>query len=94
MKNTRTHTKEFLGKTYVAGAMLSLFVALSFYNTVLVADEVFVIFAFGPELVADPAKIWSWALSASAGGWASCEIGFLFMGDTNTACDIHGWPIT
>jgi hypothetical protein len=71
MKNTRTRTKEFLGKTYVAGAMLSLFVALSFYNTVLVADEVFVIFAFGPELVADPTKIWSWALSSSVGGWAT-----------------------
>lgn len=71
MQSTRSLPDRFLGRTYLVAAILSGFVSLSFFNTVLVADEVFVVFSFGPEFLSEPWKIVWLALSSSWYGWLS-----------------------
>lgn len=53
----------------VLGVILSLLMGLSIFGSVLVGDEVFVVFALGPELYQTPSKIFSWAIQSSTAGW-------------------------
>lgn len=71
MKTLNELKTSSVGRTYLTAGLLSVFVSLSFFNTVLVADEVFVVFSFGPEFVANPWMILSGAVSSSLGGWAT-----------------------
>lgn len=48
---------------------LTFFLSISLWNSVLVGDEVFVLYSFGPELFDNPSKIWDWAITSSKGGW-------------------------
>jgi hypothetical protein len=55
---------------HLAG-ILTFFVALSFYRTPLVADEVFVTFHFGADFYNHPSRVFTGAVSAALSGFAT-----------------------
>jgi hypothetical protein len=49
--------------------LLTFLFSFSFFRSILVGDEEFVVFAFGPELSANPGKVFDWAIKSSVEGW-------------------------
>jgi len=54
---------------FVTIFLLTFLFSLSFFRSVLMGDEVFVVFSFGPEISASPVKVLEWAINSSTVGW-------------------------